>query len=301
MGNPFRLKQLIEKLSKLRRLLPLRKSGENQVIEIKDPHIDSSKLDDTDFEYFYPNEILVKMPKMMVERLSSEELDKMLRQVTQGQKFSREDDQTVYIVTQKIKRPWYKRAKTRPKSIKPTTSSSHSDDSETNRPCTLKQRREDRQGLDILHDTICYSQYDMRERHGRTPTQAEIINDFLNTITNDIVDVNKEPIPKDPEQLPALGAAGMHPTKKWLADLKRRGIKPEPSKNYRELKPRTRTRGGFRRQVNHILGTDMTYPWRNTEDTHRGRRDLKKRRTGKGVRMISMRHRSVGSMTDDTD
>lgn len=174
MGNPFRLKQLIEKLSKLRRLLPLRKSGENQVIEIKDPHIDSSKLDDTDFEYFYPNEILVKMPKMMVERLSSEELDKMLRQVTQGQKFSREDDQTVYIVTQKTKRPWYKRARTRPKSIKPTTSSSHSDDSETNRPCTLKQRREDRQGLDILHDTICYSQYDMRERHGRTPTQAEV-------------------------------------------------------------------------------------------------------------------------------
>lgn len=292
MVNTFRLKQA---LGKLRKLLPTGKSADSEVIEIKDPEIDTSKLDDTDFEYFYPNEVLVKIPKAMLVKLTDEEVVKMLKNVKQEKKFDQKD-QTICIATENTRRPWYSRAIIRKdEPMEPIASTSYSENSEQNRPCTLKLRREDRKGLDILHDTICYSQYEMREQNG-VRSQAAAINDFLNTITNDIVDVNKEAIPKDPERLPALGAGGMYPTKKWLADLKRRGIKPEPNKHYRELRTNTRAKSGFTRRMNHILGNDDIYPWRQTEHTSSLKRDdhqVKKRRDGKNVRMMKLRHQSL--------
>ncbi|KAI5740169.1 hypothetical protein M8J76_001215 [Diaphorina citri] len=224
---------------------------EDDVIEIGDEDEDSSQLTDTDFHYFYRDEMLFKIPKKMLAKLTSEELDTIVESIKKKQKFN-EKSKTIYIASPSTRRvPWDStRSKSRRTFSRQTplahisSSSKHSDSSDDVKACKLKLRRQDRKSLDILHDCVCYSQYQIPEP-GTFKSRAEVINDFLNTITNDIVDVNKEPIPKDPLALPALGAAGMYPTKKWLTELKRKGIKPEAGKHYKALRPLSNI--GYRR------------------------------------------------------
>lgn len=210
-------------------------------------NLDTCNLTDEDFDEIHRYGVMFKIPKAMVSTLTSEELDAIIEGIQKNKQFDNKS-KTIYVATGALAREqvWETRGLSlgtcrRRCSREVTSSDSTSSNSEIMKPCRLKLRRQDRKSLDILHDCACYSQYNMPGPSGFR-SRAEAVNEFLNTITNDIVDENKEPIPKDPMHRPALGAAGMYPTKKWLAELKRRGIKPEPNKHYRVLGARNRHR-----------------------------------------------------------